>query len=420
MNERLLQYIWQFQLFNTQQLKTTDGLPIQVLHAGTFNQNQGPDFSEGRIRIADTLWIGHVELHIRSSDWNKHRHNGDSNYQPVILHVVWQEDIKVNNIPVLELNGLVAKRLLEKYEQLHNRPSFIPCEQLITPLPTLIWQSWRDRLLMERLDHKEEHILQLLLQNRYNWEETCWWLLARNFGMKVNADAFEAIAQSIPLSLLARQKHSLLQLEALLLGQAGLLTGNYTDSYPQQLQQEYNALANKYDLHPILFPLHLLRMRPVNFPTIRLAQLAAIVYERQHLFASFRNSTHARDIRRLLDIKASTYWNDHYLFDEPSTTCEKKVGSMLCNSVIINTLSPLLYTYGHYHKKQDLIERAIDWLSELLPENNQIVSSYARLGIPATDAADTQAMLEMKKSYCTHFRCLDCSVGNHLLRTKEK
>lgn len=394
-------------------------MPVQVLQPGSFNANQGPDFSTARIRIGNTLWIGNVELHIKSSDWNRHGHTADQHYQSVILHVVWENDTTVNEVPVLVLHGRVPLRLLEKYQALQMQLHPIPCESLMQPVPVLIWQSWRDRLLLERLQRKQQHIQQLLLRNRYNWEETCWWLLARNFGMKVNADAFEAIAQSLPLSILARQKHSLLQLEALLMGQAGMLSKQYADEYPRQLQAEYKMLALKYQLRPVLFPLHLLRMRPVNFPTIRLAQLAALLHRQNHLFAFFRETGQPEQLHRLLSVEASSYWHTHYLFDEPSIACEKRVGATLVHSIVINTLGPLLFAYGQYRSNHRLQEKAIDWLNQSLPENNKVVRACTPLGFPAKDAGDTQALLEMQAEYCSRQRCLECSIGHYLLRQPE-
>lgn len=416
LNEQLLQYIWQYQYFNTSELKTTAGETVSILHPGTWNFNQGPDFHHARLKIDGTVWAGTVELHMRSSDWSRHGHSGDPNYDAVILHVVWEHDVVVNDISVLELKGRIPGLLLEHYEHLMHQASFIPCEDIIKPMPELTWHSWRERLLTERLLRKKAELDELLTQNKHDWDETCWRMLARNFGMRLNADAFEAMAQSLSLVQVARHRHDRFKLEALLMGQAGMLKGRFHDDYPRSLQKEYNVLSRKLGTQPITVPCVYLRMRPVNFPGIRLSQLAELLYRQQRLFSVFRDSDSVKDIRQLMNVTAGTYWDTHYRFDEPSTHSPKQMGDMLADNIVVNTAIPLLFTYAQYLRDQRLLEKALSWLEEIRPEKNHIVHAYQLAGFRVESAADSQALLEMKKQYCEQHRCLDCSIGNFLLK----
>ncbi|MFI5186349.1 MAG: DUF2851 family protein, partial [Chitinophagales bacterium] len=270
MTERLLQFIWQFRYFNKSELATTKGENLQIIHQGQLNFNQGPDFSEAKIRIGETTWVGNIELHCKTSDWKKHNHHNDDNYNSVILHVVWEDDLSENSlIPILELKERVSKILLERYEMLMNAAGFIACEKTIHTVRDITWKSWKERLLAERLTRKANTAEVFLKQSNYHWEEAFWWLLARNFGMKVNADIFEEIARSVPLTILAKHKNQIHQLEALLLGQSNLLNEDFEEDYPGMLQKEYEFYKKKYDLKPIAGSTFFLRMRPGNFPTIR-------------------------------------------------------------------------------------------------------------------------------------------------------
>ncbi len=303
MTERLLQFIWQFQYFNKNELETSAGEKLQVINVGQFNTNQGPDFTSAKIRIGETTWAGTVELHLKASDWIRHKHQQDDNYKNVILHVVWEEDMKPNEIPVLELKSRVPKIILERYQEWMGSLSFIPCGQSISSAKDIVWKSWKERLLAERLLRKAELVNHYLSQNNFHWEETFWWLLARNFGLKVNADAFEAIARSIPLTILARQKNQLHQIEALLMGQAGLLNPKFKEPYPLLLQREYRFQQKKFGVQPIPIPICFLRMRPGNFPTIRLAQLAMLIFESVHLFTRIREAETLKDVRQWFEIR---------------------------------------------------------------------------------------------------------------------
>lgn len=416
MNEQLLQFIWQFQYYNRYELQTTGGESIKVINAGTWNHNQGPDFMDAKICISNLLLAGTVEVHVKSSDWGRHRHERDRNYKNVVLHVVWEEDGYKGNLPVLELKERVPKLLLFRYRELMNSTAFIPCEKSICTVNELTWNSWKERLLAERLTSKSHLVKDCLKQNNYHWEETCWRLLARNFGIRVNADAFESMAKTIPLRLIGRLKNELFKLEALLLGQAGLLDGKFSDEYPNQLQKEHQYLKKTHQLEMVYETPVFLRMRPKSFPTLRLVQLAVLLRRSNHLFSIIREENSVKALKGLFSVTASEYWNTHYRFDEVSTYEQKKTGTALVDSIFINTIAPLLFFYGQFNEDADYKGRAVHWLQETKAERNSITEGFRELGIFIENAFDSQALIELKTQYCDHKRCLECAVGNFLLR----
>ena len=418
MTERLLQYIWQFQYFNSKELITAEEESLQVIHPGTLNTNQGPDFTDAKIKIGKTIWAGSIELHINSSDWKNHKHSGDKNYKNVILHVVWQHDTQLHlPFSTLVLHDKVPKLLLKKYDELMNANSFIPCEKNIHLINTLTWQNWKERILVERLQTKTQLILNYLQQNNNHWEETLWWLLAKNFGIQVNSVAFEKIAQSISINILAKHKEQIHQTEALLFGQAGLLDADFKEDYPKLLQREYNFLKKKYDLKKVEASLVFLRMRPSNFPTVRLAQLAMLVHESLHLFSKIKESKDVKSIKTLLQVTANDYWHYHYSFDEATAFKKKKLGEQMIDNILINTVVPILFAYGHYHQEEVYKEKALSWLEQIKAEKNSITKGFTSLQIESKTAFDSQALIQLKNEYCNKKRCLDCSVGNKLIRT---
>jgi hypothetical protein len=416
MTERLLQFIWQFQYYNKGDLKTTSGEILQIISPGNYNSNQGPDFSDGRIRIDSTTLAGSVELHILSTDWKRHGHAEDRNYDNVILHVVWEDDEPSSHIPVLELKTRVPGSLLDRYGELMIAKGFIPCEKNIVSVEPVIWKSWIARLMAERLEKKARLIENILAQNKYDWEDACWRLIARNFGVKINADAFEAVAQSIPMGILAKHKQQVIQLEALMLGQAGLLAGELNDAYAIMLQKEYRFLAGKYSLKPVKFPVHFLRMRPAGFPTIRLAQLAMLIRDTERLFSKILDTTSTEELKQLFNVQANDYWHYHYRFGELASFKEKKLGESMTENIIINTVAPLLFSYGLYHGEQKFKDRALRWIEHVPAEKNSITRNFELLGIRNNSAFDSQALIELKNEFCSKKRCLECAVGNALLK----
>ena len=417
MTERLLQFIWQFQYFNKGELQSTSGETIQVIFPGTYNTNQGPDFNDAKIKIGKTTWAGNVELHLLSSDWNKHNHQKDKNYNNVILHVVWEDDFPDYNMPVLNLNNRVAKIFLQRYEELMNAQGFIPCEKTISSVKPIVLQSWKERLLAERLIRKSAIVETYLEQNNHHWEETFWWLLARNFGIKINADAFEAMARSIPLNILAKHKNQIHQLEALLMGQSNLLNEKFKEDYPIMLQKEYRFYKSKYKLRQNTYTPFFLRMRPGNFPTIRLAQLAMLINHSEHLFSKIKETNSVNDVKKWLDVTANDYWHYHYRFDEQSSFKKKNLGAAMVDNIIINTVCTVLFAYGHFNKEQKFKDRALQWLEEITAESNSITKGFEQSGLKNKNAHDSQALIELKNEYCSKKRCLDCAVGNALLKS---
>lgn len=415
--EKLLQYIWQFQYFNKAELQTTAGEKLQIIFPGKLNSNQGPDFTSAQIIIENTTLAGSIELHLKASQWNEHGHENDANYKNVILHVVLENDLPVSTIPVLELQSRISNLLLDRYTGLMNSVNFIPCANSVADVKEITWLAWKERLLAERLTRKSSIVFKFLEENNDHWEESFWWMLSRNFGMKVNSDAFESMARSIPVNILAKHKNRIHQLEALLFGQSGLLKENLNEDYPKLLQREYNFLKKKYDLKPIHGHVHFLRMRPGNFPTIRLSQLAALIQNSAHLFSKVLEIEKVSEVQKMFDVTSNDYWHYHYRFDIASSFKKKAIGKDMIDNIIINTIIPVLFAYGLYHKEEKYKSKAILWLEELSAEINSITKGFTNLELSNRSAFDSQAFIELKTQYCDHKHCLQCAIGNALLKT---
>lgn len=417
MTEKLLQYIWQFQYFNTGELKTTGGEALEILHPGTLNTNQGPDFLNAKIRCGETVLAGSIEIHINSSEWQQHGHSNDKNYGNVILHAVWMNDRDLQrDFPTLELSNRISNILLEKYENLMQAKYFIPCEELIHNADAFTVAAWKERMLIERLQEKAGYAENLLEKNNHHWEEVFWQMLARNFGIKINSDAFEAVAASLPLNIIAKHKNQPLQLEALLMGQAGLLEKDFTDTYPIMLQKEYEFFKKKYALAEIHFPVHYLRMRPANFPTLRLSQLASLIHNSNHLFSRVKETENVRGAEKMFDVAANDYWHYHYVFDEASAFKTKNLGRQMIQNILLNTVIPMLYAYGWYNNTESLKSKALQWAEQLSPEKNVITAGFEKLGIENMSGYDSQALIQLKNNYCNKVRCLECAIGNNILK----
>lgn len=427
MTEKLLQFIWQHQYFNTTGLQTEDGENLQILKYGEINHNQGADFLNAIIKINNVKLAGNIELHIKTSDWEKHHHSSDKNYSGIILHVVWENDksISVKHLPMLVLQEHVPKVLLKKYEQLMNNVQDIACSKFLPALNELSWLNWKERLAMERLQQKSERILQLLKESNNHWEEVFWKTIAYNFGVKVNAEFFQQLANSISINILAKHKSQIYQLEALLLGQANLLNlpagqagEKFNEPYPKMLQKEYLFLSKKYHLVKLNTAPHFLRMRPANFPTVRLAQLAMLIHQSSHLFSIIKETTDVKEIKLLFNVTANDYWNTHYVFDEESEFKIKNVGSSMMNNIIINTVVPVLFAYGLYINDKTCTQRALQWLGEIKAEENSVIKKFTPHKITCTNALDSQALVQLYKSYCVSKNCLKCAVGNRVLSSR--
>jgi len=422
MTEEFLHHVWKFRLFDQLQLTTTNNEPVEIVKVGEHNLDAGPDFFNAKIKVGTTVWAGNVEVHINSSDWKKHNHQNDKAYDNIVLHVVYNADkplyrVSGELIPTIEIKDKIDKKLYQNYLNFKSNQDWIPCEKTISTVPRLIVNSTIDRLLLERLERKSKSVKDSLALNNNNWEETFYQLLARNFGFKTNAEPFELLAKSLPSVVLAKHKTSLLQIEALLFGQAGFLNQDYSDKYVQQLQNEYSFLTKKFKLKSM--DKHLwkfLRMRPHNFPTIRIAQFAYLIYNSSHLFSKIISTEKYSDLNKLMDTTVSEYWQSHFNFDKSSTKRTKQLGTDSFNNILINTVVPFLFVYGKQKDEEKYVERALKFLEQTKGEMNSIITKWKSLEIPVNTAYSTQALLQLKNEYCNHKKCLNCSIGNYLIK----
>jgi len=422
MKEDFLHYLWRMRKFEHQGLKTSCGLALTILNPGIHNLDAGPDFSNARIRMGDMLWAGNVEIHLKASEWYKHQHQGDKAYDNVILHVVLEDDQSVfrqngSHIPCLELRQRIPPKLLENYQRLQSNHHWIPCQHHVQKVTNLDRQLWLDRLLVERLEQKTEEIEQSLIINKQDWETSFYQFLARSFGVKVNSEPFEQLAKSLPLSILKKHRDNHFQIEALLFGQAGMLDKTFKDDYPRRLQKEYDFLKKKYKLRAI--PVQrwkFLRMRPANFPSVRIAQFARLIYQSAHLFSKVLAAQNITELKNMFCLKISNYWQTHYVFDKPSVKRDKKLGKTSIELLIINTIAPFIFFYGKSKANDALQEKALDWLEALSPEQNKILEGWKIVGFEAQSAYQSQALLQLKKAYCDSKRCTACSIGHAILK----
>jgi hypothetical protein len=419
MKESILHYIWQNKLFRAHDLKTTDGESVEIIDIGKFNTDAGPDFFNAKIRISETIWAGNIEIHIQSSDWTKHNHQIDSAYDNVILHVVHKADTEVfrpdgERIPQLELE--FKKQIEENYEQLFSQQKWIPCADKINLIPSIFIQTWKNALLSERLEQKMNDIQLLLNENNQHWEEAFYITLARSFGFWTNSQAFESLAKSLPLVILGKHKDQLFQLEALLFGQAGLLNSDQVDEYFSNLKKEYDFLRAKYELEPIDgAQWKLLRLRPDNFPHIRIAQFAALVHSSSKLFSKIIENPEIEYLKHLFDCTPSFYWHIHYLFGQKSLFKIKKIGKDSVNGILINTVVPFVFCFAQQKNSQNLKDKALLILEQIPAEKNSIIAHWQQLGLKFESAYDSQALLQLKKQYCDQKKCLCCRIGHKVL-----
>ncbi len=422
MREEFLHFLWRWRRFDARDLQTTDGQPLEVVHPGEPNTHAGPDFFNARIRIGDTLWAGNVEIHLRASEWLAHRHDTDRAYDSVVLHVVLDEDepvVRLNGqrLPCLTLRTRIPPGLLEQYQRLLHAREWVPCAPRLEEVSPIVKVNWLDRLLVERLQEKTEAVAHRVAESGNHWEEAFYRQLAYSFGLKINADAFETLARLTPLSLLARHQDNLLQLEALLFGQAGLLEEAPADEYSQALTREYRFLQHKYQLKPLAAnQWKFFRLRPTSFPTVRLAQLAALLHRRPLLFSALLDAPETHDMERLFDVEVSSYWLTHYRFGKPTGARKKPLAPAFVHLLLINTVAPFLFHYGRHKGIAEYRDRALRLLDRLPPEKNAILERWAQLGFTPKNAAQSQALLHLKTHYCQPLRCLECAIGTSLLR----
>jgi hypothetical protein len=423
MKEDFLHYLWQYQLFNKSGLLTIAGEKVFVQEVGAHNINAGPDFLEAKIVIADQLWAGSVEIHLKSSDWYVHHHETNPAYDNVILHVVWEDDMPVfrkNNTPVstLELKGLVPKSLLNNYKNLFTTKKWIACEKSLTKIESFTWNSWLERLYIEKLENKAMQIKSLLSHTTNNWEAVLFRLLAKNFGLKVNSEAFNCLASSIDFSIIRKERTQRLNLESLLFGQANLLQETKEDLYYQDLQKNYQFQKHKYNLQAIENEVKFFRLRPVNFPSIRLSQLADLYLKHDNLFQQLMQAKELKDFYTLLQSRAGEYWDTHYVFGKESKSIIKKTSHRFIDLLLINTIIPLKYAYQKHIGKQD-VDFILQLIASIKPEKNSIINKFTNLDVDINNAQDTQALLHLYKDYCKPKKCLSCRVGLVLMKNSK-
>ena len=428
--EQLIHYVWKHKLFPLTGLKTTDGQEVEVIDPGLHNHNAGPDFFNAKVKIGGTMWVGNVEIHDRASDWFLHRHDRDPNYNNVILHVAESIDVDVktrqgNYPPQMRLQVPAAIR--EHYEELLTTDEYPACYRIIPDLSRLMVHSWMSALQTERLEHKTEAITQRVKDCDGSWEAAYFVTLARNYGFGINGDAFETWAKLIPLQDIAHHRDNLLQIEAFFLGQAGLLeTASIPERYQQkaqkdsyftQLESEYKYLAHKFGLqHMDASQWRFLRLRPQNFPHIRIAQLARLYYEQRAGLSQLRDCGTVKQVRELLKTQVTTYWETHYVFGEESAKSEKRLSSSSLNLQIINTVIPILFAYGKHKNSEKYCDRAFSFLDALKAEDNHIVRMWREVGLQIGTAGDSQALIQLKKAYCDRKDCLRCRIGYEYLK----
>jgi len=424
MNEEFISYLWKFRLYKNEKLQSTDGEPIEVLQSGEQNYQSGPDFFNAKIKIGETIWAGNVEIHVKASDWLKHQHQTDDAYDNVILHLVYEADTSIKRkdgtpIPTLSLFKRILPKMYQNFLYLHSSKEWIPCQKQITKIDSFTLATWLDRLLIERLERKITPILKALKENQNSWETTFYYFLARTFGGKVNSEPFELLAKSLPMDALAKHKSQLFQIEALLFGQAGLLDKEFEENYPNALRKEYSFLQKKFSLTPLQgHSWKFGRMRPPNLPTIRIAQFATLIHQSSSLFSKVLNAQKLEEYHQLFEVQLSDYWLTHYVFDKASKKRSKSLGKNTINSILINTVIPVMFVYGKKRGQSDFSDRALQLLETLAPEKNSIIDKWIALEIKPKNAFESQALLQLKNEYCKSKRCLECAVGNKLLRQK--
>ena len=428
--ERMLQYVWKHKLYADSDLMTTGGEPVFVIDPGTTNIDAGPDFFNAKIRIGDIVWVGNVEIHERASDWFAHHHDKDKSYNSVVLHIVRKDNTSVcrtDNEVIPQIVFCVPKKVEENIEWLLSRDTPVTCAGRICLVSPLHLSDWMSALLMERFERKTHDIFTRLEKNSKDWSEAFYITLMRNFGFSTNSDAFELLAGSLPYKCILKHRNNPLQVEALFFGQAGLLSNEQftmhnaqlisSDKYLQSLRREYDFISKKYNLQPVeAFLFKSLRTRPINFPHVRLAQIAAVWINNDLLFSKVLEARCAEDLRALFNVEPSEYWRTHYNFRSASTNIRKKaIGKNASDIILINTVIPVLFAYGKNKNLPEYCERALRLLEEIKPEKNSIVSVFCNAGISVKNAGDTQALIQLRREYCDKKKCLYCRIGYRLI-----
>ena len=421
MQEDFLHYLWKHKKLDVLNLVTTNFESVEILSVGQHNQNSGPDFFNAKLRIADQLWAGNVEIHLKSSDWFIHNHETDKAYDNVILHIVWEHDTDVfrkdnSKLPTLVLKDFVAETAIMNYKNLtNNSKKWINCESDFGEVDDFIIQNWLERLYLERLEKKSVVIEELLKKSNNNWEAVLFKLLAKNFGLNVNGDAFFSLANSIDFSIIRKLHSNEKQLEALLFGQADLLNDTIEEPYYSYLQKEYAFLKQKFEItNQGVLPFKFFRLRPMNFPTIRISQLAMLYHVHHNFFSELINLNSLKEFHQLFSITTSEFWNSHYTFNKSSKFSKKTISKSFIDLLLINTIIPIKYCYEKYNGK-DNHENILNLIQGIKPEKNNIVDKFESLKPVSNSALQSQALLELKSTYCDKNKCLQCAIGNTVL-----
>lgn len=421
--EDLLHFVWKFRLFKSQQFKTTESEKVEIIRPGFHNHNAGPDFENAKIKIGATLWVGNVEIHVNSSDWYRHQHQTDLAYDNVILHVVAKHDQEIlrsdgTTIAVLEIEDLISEEIKQNYFLLMNGINWIPCEKKIKDIDHFYIRKCLNRVLIERLEEKTEQLQGLLTEFKGSWDDAFYISIARNFGFKTNALPFEMLARSLAQNLLAKYKNRPLQIEALIFGQAGFLNSSFKEEYPKLLQQEYQFLQKKHSLKPVdKYLWKYMRLRPCNFPTLRLAQFSALILKSNHLFSKILVEKDFSVILKMFsEIQPVPYWQSHYRFEQISQQHSAAMGRDAIDNILINTIAVFLFSYGLKTGTEAYCERGIQMLEKLKPEKNALIYRFIEIGVKSDCAASTQALIQLKKSYCDQKKCLSCEVAYNFLK----
>ncbi|MDW5290527.1 DUF2851 family protein [Formosa sp. PL04] len=421
MKEDFLHYLWKYKKFSTSGLSTVNGERVQLIHVGQHNFNSGPDFFNAQLKIDNQLWAGNVEIHIKASDWYVHHHEVDSNYDNVILHVVWEHDVDIfrkdnSAIPTLELKQYVSISALKGYHHLFSKEQrWINCEDDFASVDDFVIQNWLERLFFERLERKSSQIEVLLEGSKNDWEAVLFKLLAKNFGLKVNGEAFFSLASSLDFAVIRKIQTKEHVLEAMLFGQSGLLETDVEDEYVVTLQKEYQFLKQKFNLtQNHVTPLQFFRLRPPNFPTIRLSQLAQVYVKNQNLFSRIIEAKTKQEFYDLLTVKTSEYWETHYTFKKSSKKVSKSTSKNFIDLLIINTIIPIKFSYSKISGK-NYNEDLIQLINELKPEQNAITKKFESLKPISKSALQTQGLIQLKNEYCNLKKCMQCAVGSTIL-----
>ncbi len=427
MREDLLHFVWKYKKLPINELRASNNDDISILDSGTHNVLAGPDFFNAKIRINDQLWAGNVEIHVKSSDWYRHHHEKDPNYNNVILHVVWEDDVPVlrndgSIIPTLELKEYIATTLLSSYQELFNKKeiAFINCEKDIKETDNFTFKNWLERLYFERLEQKSELVFNLLHASQNDWEKVLFILLLKSFGLNTNGDSFFSIAQAMNFKVVRKLQHEVFKMESLFFGTAGFLEDNsIQDTYYLNLQKEYGFLKNKFGLEPKgIQKSYFSKLRPANFPTIRLSQFANLVATRPNFFSSIISAKSISELYSIFKIGTSSYWETHFTFGKESKKSKKGLSKKFVDILIINTIIPLKFCYAK-HLGLDINEELIGLISSLKLEENAIVRNYELLGLELHNAKDSQALLTLHKEYCRLNKCLQCAIGREILTGKD-